>query len=291
MPIPPNRIAVIFDCDDTLAKDTTSWLLTKFGANPKEIYAEAAALVRDGWDPALAYLTIILKESKSKGRLQGFAKSKLTELANDSTDLFYPGTEDLFARLRAVVEENERYKDLGIQIKFYIISAGIEEFLCETPVGKAADMVWGSGFDYDGKGKPQAIRNAMSFTEKTRFLFCINKGVESQARNTPYIVNSSEPHRETRAVPFSNMIYVGDGPSDIPCMSVVAQYGGFAIGMLGDNVERTWEVGFGRRANVTIPPDYREESSGYPILREAVLRIAENIWKQWNYGITSFPKY
>lgn len=291
MPAPPNRVAVVFDCDYTLAEDTTSWLLTKLGMNSAEVYKEAANLIHSGWDPPLAYLNIILRESRDGGKLSNFTKFKLDELTSSCHGLFYPGTENLFERLKTAVQADQRFATIGIQANFYIITGGIEEFISRTPVGKTADAVWGSSFDYDTEGRPQAIKNAMSFTEKTRYLFCINKGVASQARSIPYIVNTDEPMRDARAVPFPNMIYVGDGPSDIPCMSVVTQYGGIAIGILHTGGERVWEVGYGRRANFTIPTDYRENEVGYRYLKSAVLEVAERIRKVWEFQIPTIPEY
>jgi len=279
---------MIFDCDDTLTKDTTAWLFEKCGVDYHEIYKESARLINDGWDPPLAYMSIILKKSEEGQELSNFRLNNIKEWACNPSDLFYPGTEDLFDRLRAAVISQESYKEIGITVNFYIISGGIEEFMKETAVGKSADAVWASSFEYNDQGKPIAIKNSISFTEKTRYLFCINKGVEPQARSSPYIVNSPEPEREKRVVPFRNMIYIGDGPSDIPCMSVVSQYGGTVIGILCEKVNRVWEVGFGRRANFTIPQDYREDQIGYKSLKSAVMKIAEKIRTRRDYEFPPF---
>jgi len=291
MATPPNRIALVFDCDDTLAQDTTVWLLRELGANPDEIFKEAGGMIRNGWDPPLAYLSIILRESRDTGKLTAFKRPKLAELAKNSKNIFYPGADNLFERLRSAVQTEKRYRDLGIQVSFYIITGGIEEFVRETQVGKTADEVWGSSFDYDEAGKPIAIKNAVSFTEKSRYLFCINKGVTSSARTTPYIVNCSEPEREHRAVPFSNMIYIGDGPSDIPCMSIVTQYKGKVIGILSKKTKRVWELGEGRRVDLMIPADYRDGELGYLNLRRVVLEVAESIHRKWEYLRPPTPEY
>ena len=290
MPL-PNRIAVIFDCDGTLAEDTTAWLLKKLGANPDEVYARAGEMISHAWDPPLAYLNLILEESRENGKLSQFTLSKLAELAEESGETFYPGTANLFDRLRLAVHAEKKYRDIGIQVNCYIITGGIEEFIRLTNVGKTADEVWGSSFEYDEKGKPLSIKNSISFTEKTRYIFCINKGFAGEARKQPYIVNVDQPARETRDVPFCNMIYVGDGPSDIPAMSVVTQYHGSVIGILGEKPRRTWEISYGRRANFTIHPDYREGSLDYRNLENVVLEIADGIRKKWEFHIPRAPKY
>ena len=291
MPSPPNQIAVIFDCDDTLAKDTTVWILEKLGANQSEIFRESNQLISKGWDPSLAWLNIILRESREGGSLEDFSITKLHELANDCNGLFFEGTEDLFDRLKASVDSDQRYEELRIQVNPYILTGGLEEFVIETPVGKKADVVWGSSFEYDDNGKPFAIKNSMTFTEKTRYLFCINKGVAKNARTIPYSVNAHEEDFENRNVPFRNMIYIGDGPSDIPCMSVITRFKGYVIGILGERLRQAWELGYGRRANVTIHPEYGEDERGYRFLETAVKKIADNIVKRWEFEQPSFPSY
>jgi hypothetical protein len=266
-------------------------LLEKCGVDQKEFFKEAGRLVGQGWDPPLAYLSEIIKNAQDGGQLSKFREAFLKELALSCEDLFFPGTEDLFDRLKKFIKDDAKFNEIGIQVSCYIISGGIEEFIRETPVGLKADGVWASSFDYDEKGRPVAIKNVMSFTEKTRYIFCINKGVEVLARSSPYMVNTDEPDRKKRAVPFSNMIYIGDGPSDIPCMSLITLFKGRAIGILGERAERAWELGFGRRSNITIPPDFREDKVGYTHLRKAVQQVAESIRIYWDGSIGSFPSY
>lgn len=287
----PTTIAVVFDCDDTLARDTTGWLLQQCGVEPKSFFKKAGTLVSNGWDPPLAYLNMILVQSRDGKELEKFRLPFLKSLSNACDGLFFPGTTDLFERLRSCVKQEKRYQEVGIQVKCYIISGGIEEFLSQTQVGKTADAVWASSFEYDEQGRPISIKNVMSFTEKTRYLFCINKGVASQARSMPYIVNTPQPDRGSRTVPFSNMIYVGDGPSDIPSMSLITHFDGHAIGILAERADKVWEVGYGRRSNFTIPTDFREDEIGYKNLKHAVVQVAEGIRRKWEASIGPFPSY
>jgi hypothetical protein len=119
----------------------------------------------------------------------------------------------------------------------------------------------------------------VSFTEKTRFVFNIEKGlVGEHFVNQPYAVNNPMGPDE-RPVPIRNMIYLGDGPSDIPCMSIIGKPGGgYVIGILSKDVAyKTWALGYGRRAHVTVPPDFRDSEYGWGQLHEAVMQIAEKI--------------
>lgn len=289
MSVVATKMAVVFDCDDTLAPDTTTWLLNEMGADPDAVYADAARLIKDdGWDPPLAYLNEILRRVTSDGELSDFTRDRIRELAQQVP--FYPGTQDLFERLQSAIVEEENLTEIGITVSCFIVSGGIEELLADTEVGKKADAVWGSSFAYGEDGRPTAVKNSVSFTEKTRYLFCVNKGLFGQARTEPYTVNCVVDHRP---VPFTNMIYVGDGPSDVPCMSLIERFGGTVIGMLHKepHIKRSWEIGFGRRAHLTIPPDFGEESYGYHALKYRVLELAKRIRRDWELSFSPAPKY
>ena len=83
---------------------------------------------------------------------------------------------------------------------------------------------------------------------------------------------------DERPVPFSNMVYLGDGPSDVPCMSLLQSKGGYVLGVLStSNPAKAWALGYGRRANVTIPPDFSRDGLAYEHLRETVWRKATEI--------------
>jgi hypothetical protein len=147
-----------------------------------------------------------------------------------------------------------------------------------SELGKSIRNLWGCNFDYDEEGKISAIKNVVSFTEKTRFLFAIEKGqIDPEFKNDPYAVNRPMNEAE-RPIPLRNMIYLGDGPSDIPCMSIVLRAKGNVIGILNKKEpHRAWALGYGRRASLTVPPDFRETEHGFIQLREAIIRMADRI--------------
>ena len=109
----------------------------------------------------------------------------------------------------------------------------------------------------------------------------VNKGkVGEEHLNQQYVVN--EPmNSEERPVPFANMVYIGDGPTDIPCMSLVTTMGGYVLGILGkDKPNKAWALGYGRRVNATVPADFVAGGYGYGHLREVVLNRAKMIRHQ-----------
>ena len=135
--------------------------------------------------------------------------------------------------------------------------------------------IWGCDFKYDSRGVIAFPKNVISFTDKTRFLFMIHKGkVGPDFQGQPYAVNATMTVDE-RPVPFENMVYIGDGPSDIPCMSLIHTYRGFVIGVVSErNLSKTWAVAYGRRANWTVEANFKEDGSAYKALRQTVIERA-----------------
>ena len=112
------------------------------------------------------------------------------------------------------------------------MSSGIETLLRATKLAALADDIFGCEFDYDDTGRAVAIKRAVTFTEKTKFIYAINKGIfGTELRRDPFMVNASVEEADRR-IPFKNMVYVGDGPSDIPCFSMIRHFGAEAIGVI-----------------------------------------------------------
>jgi hypothetical protein len=89
---------------------------------------------------------------------------------------------------------------------------------------------------------------------------------------------------QERPIPLKNVIYMGDGPSDIPCMSIVQRAKGYVIGILSkQEPNRSWALAYGRRAYITVPPDFRPGEHGFVQLRQAVMQIAERIKADLEY--------
>jgi hypothetical protein len=222
-------IAIVADCHDTLAPDTTAQLLKHFGIDPNSFYRrDAGKLVEQGFDPPLAYMNEMLRLARDGGPLASLTEAKIRELGAALS--FYPGVPDVFTKLEAEVQRD--YGEFGIRLEEYVISGGIADLIAASRLGGVLDGIWGCNFAYAENGRIAGIRNVVSFTEKTRFVFNIEKGlVGDHFRNQPYAVNNPMGPDE-RPVPMENMIYLGDGPSDIPCMSIIGRAGGYVIGIL-----------------------------------------------------------
>ncbi len=275
-----NTIAVVADCDGTLAPDTTNQLLQYFNLRPEEFWPnEVEPLVKAGWDEHLAYMQKLIELSAEGGPLQGLTKDTLIEIASGLE--FYPGVPDGLISLRDEIQGITKFRDIGIRVEFYVISAGIGDMLRASDLARGIHRIWACDFAYDTEGKLSGLKNVISFTDKTRFLYMVNKGkVSKEYLNRQYVVN--EPmDPEERPVPFENMVYIGDGPTDIPCMSLVQGSGGYALGILSrDKPHKAWALGFGRRVNATVPPEFAVGDYAYTHLREMIVHIAETICSQ-----------
>lgn len=273
-----NAIAIMCDCDGTLCPDTTYRLVSELGLDPGVFWAEVSDLVEDGWDPPLAYLGRLLRLSQ-EGAIESLTGDRLRDLAEGVR--FYPGALEFVDRLRQRLNDNVEFRDAGVVVDWYIVSSGIEEILKATPLGELATEVFACAFDYDAEGRATTVKRAVTFTEKTKFVFAINKGISGEElRRRPYRVNDAL-HPEERRVPFEHMIYIGDGPSDIPCFSMIKNSKGHAIGVMppeDTELRKPYELAQGQR--LTVGPytaDYREGSDLFKMLWRIVEGIADSI--------------
>ena len=291
--MPDSVIALLCDCDGTLCPDTTNLLVEELGLNPEEFWQrDVAGLVEDGWDPPLAYLSMLMRKSESSpgGRL---TRSKLE--TTGSKVQFYPGALDFVDRLRKQLGASPEYRESGVRIDWYIVSSGIEDVLRATALEGLAADIFGCAFEIDGDDNVVGIKRSVSFTEKTKFVYAINKGISGpELRRRPYRVNDAMP-MENRPVPFEHMVYIGDGPSDIPCFSMISKLKGKAIGVWppdDDLLKKSYELALGER--ITVGPygaDYRDGTDLFKMLSRIVQGIADLILEERAQQTRSAPSH
>ena len=269
-----NTIAIICDCDATLVSDTTEFLLKENKIDLKKFWNDLDVnFVQKGWDPPQAYLHEILRLMKS-GKIKQSTPQQMQKLAKKIKP--YNGVNFFIKELQKYVSNDSDCIKSGINIEGYIISAGIEDLVKGCSFAKQFKDIFAANYSIDSKtGKYDAIRSTVTFTEKTKFLYAINKGIDNKnLRKYPYLVNDSIKN-EQRRIPFENMIYIGDGPSDVPCFSAVRSNGGHCIGIMGtQNPKRTYELARGRRTNYGI---YSNNYSEYSDLRLMLKNIIDEI--------------
>ena len=212
-------MAIAYDFDGTLAPGNMQEynFVHDLNMDKGEFWQEANELAKKhDMDEVLAYMHLMLIKAKEKNipiREEAFMKygEKIT---------FFEGVESYFERINAYAASK------NMHLEHFIISSGLREFVKGTAIAKHFKTIFASGFEYDDNGVACWPALVVNYTNKTQYLFRINKGIYNSYDNT--LINKSMPEDE-RAVPFSNFIYIGDGETDVPAMKMVNLYGGTTI--------------------------------------------------------------
>src|SRR3989442_8192962 len=267
-----NTIAIICDCDGTLAPDTTAFLLESNQIDQKQFWNDVSRLVSQGWDPPLAYMNRTMELMKA-GEIEQNTNKKLDKLGSKIVP--YDGVPEFIPELMALIKKNNDFVKAGVNLEFYVISSGIEELIKGSVLSNHFNDIFGGRFAEDETGVITSIKSSVTFTEKTKFLYAINKGIKGdELRKKPYLVNDAIK-RVDRRIPFEYMIYLGDGPSDIPCFSALRDYGGNCIGIVGnDSAYKGYELARGKRT--TIGPysrNYKKDSDLRMMLETIINKV------------------
>ena len=266
-------IALLYDFDKTLCtQDMQNYaFIPSLGMTPAEFWAEANGFGRrNRIDGILAYMYIMLREAERK-KLP-FTREDLVEKGRQ-IELF-PGVESWFSRINAFGEAQ------GVRVEHYVISSGLREIIEGSSISHEFKEIYASEFYYDETGRPVWPKLAVNFTAKTQFVYRINKGVLDVSDDKT--LNDSMPD-DSKRIPFPNMIYMGDGLSDVPCMKMMRAYGGQAIAVYQDaNRTGVEELLAKKRVDFIFPADYREgralEETARNIIRK--MAIADRLWEE-----------
>ena len=213
------KIAIIYDFDGTLAPGNMQEydFLPSIGKKNGKFWQESTQMANDqDGDPILAYMYKMIKGAKSGDvslRRDAFRES-------GSKVTLFEGVTEWFSRINKYAQS----KDL--EVEHYINSSGIKEMIEGTSIAHEFKKIYACSFFYNVDGVAIWPSVVVNYTNKTQFLFKINKGIESVSDNI--LINEYTPEDE-RPIPFSRMIYLGDGHTDIPCMRLVKQMGGYSI--------------------------------------------------------------
>ncbi len=235
-----NIIAVIWDCDKTLIDGyMQDPLFKRFNIDSHAFWEEERAVLSATADkgirvnPDTYYLNYFIKCAHN-GTIPGLNNAMLREIGKEQR--FYSGIPEIFRQTKEMFSDDKSYSEYGIQVEHYIVSTGFAETIRGSELMPYVDGIWGCELldapDQDGRELLSEIVYTIDNTTKTRAIFEINKGI---GKIDGIDVNSKIP-KDLRRVQFENMIYIADGPSDIPAFSVVKQNGGatFAIYPKGD---------------------------------------------------------
>ncbi len=242
-------IAFLYDFDKTLCTtDMEDYaFIPSLGYTPAEFWGRANAF---GWqnrmDGLLAYMYTMIQECAAQNIKLDRA---FLNHCGESIQLF-PGVREWFARINAFGES------LGVQVEHYVISSGLREIIEGSGIAQEFREIYACEFYYNENGDACWPKLDVNFTNKTQFVYRINKGILDVSRDKE--LNDSMPD-DSKRVPFTNMIYMGDGLSDVPCMKMMRAYGGQAIAVYqASNRQGVEKLLADGRVDFIFPADYRE---------------------------------
>ena len=271
-------IALVYDFDGTLSpKPMQEYaFLPEIGVDPADFWAESNARAKkDSADPLITYMRLLYEKAKARGvninRRDLVAQGKRVE--------FYPGVETWFDAIAAYVKSHAQSH--GVHLRHYLISSGLTEIVEGTSIYKRFHNVFASEYWFEAYELPYPKR-VITDTGKTQYLFRINKGVEDLGES----INQHMPEGQ-RPIPFSNMIYFGDGDTDVPSMAVMRKNGGYAVAVHppGKGKAKCVDLFKAGRCDFFAPADYRENSDLFKrtcLLLDRMLadiRVQEEMWR------------
>ena len=262
-------IAICYDFDKTLTPDDmqAQGYIQSVGFDVPKFWQECSELAKaNEMDQNLAFMYKMLEESQGKLIL-----SRKTLQEYGSKVQLFPGVEEWFERIR------EYGKEKGVIVEHYIISSGLKEMIEGTSVAKAGafEKIYASCFYYDERGVARWPAQVVNYTNKTQFLFRIEKGVLDI--NDPGVNDYCNP--EDRRVPFRNFVYIGDSDTDVPCMRLVNAYGGHSIGVYNTQTKdksKVYKMMSENRIRYFAPADYQNGSELDLLVKCIIDRTATN---------------
>ena len=262
-------LAVCYDFDKTLTPDDmqAQGYIQSVGYNVAEFWKETDQLAHEhGMDSNLAYMYKMVREAEGNLIL-----NRQALMDYGAKVQLFPGVETWFRRLR------EFGKEQGVIVEHYIISSGLKEMIEGTVMAKNGDFerIYASSFYYNERGLAKWPAQAINYTNKTQFLFRIEKGTLDI--NDPAVNDYFPPDRIR--IPFRNMVYIGDSDTDIPCMKLVNSNGGHSIGVYNPetgNRGKVQKMMSDRRIRYYAPADYSEGSELEELLKKIIRRTAFN---------------
>ena len=256
-------VALIYDFDKTLSpKDMQEYtFLPGINVEPNEFWGACQRFTQENqMDGVLTYLYLMQRMAKGNMRL---TREALHELGKGVE--FFPGVEDWFGRIREIG------KSLDVDVEHYIISSGQTEIIEGSRIGHEFKAIFAASFYYDESGLPVWPCSAVNYTSKTQYLFRINKGILDVTNDRD--LNAFTPEYKRR-IPFSNMIYIADGLTDVPCMKMTKQRGGYSIAVHAPgDTDVSDDMLLQERADFAVEADYRAGAELEQVAGELFRRI------------------
>lgn len=262
-----NIIAIMYDFDKTLCtRDMQEYtFIPNLGIEADKFWGEANKLRENNkMDQVLSYMYLMFRKTVDNNR--SLKRNYLNKMG-ETIELF-PGVLEWFDRI------NEYGKSLGVEIEHYIISSGLKEIIEGSMIGDKFKCIYASEFFYNEDGNAMWPKLAVNYTNKTQFLMRINKGIldisDDNGLNDKMLEND-------RRISTSNMIYLGDGFTDVPCMKLTKENGGVSIAVYTDKNRNTAKKLLNDgRINYMIKADYNEGTEMDKIVKKTIESMVLN---------------
>jgi phosphoserine phosphatase len=260
-------VALIYDFDGTLSPGNMQefGFIQAIGKTPEEFWQNSDA-VSAGQEMShiLAYMKLMIDEAKSAG----ISLKRESFVSFGKSIKLFPGVKEWFSFI------NEYGRKQGVIVEHYINSSGLTEMIEGTEIAKEFKKIFASSFWYDQDNVAVWPAVAVDFTGKTQFLFKITKGILDISDKTR--VNESQKD-ETKLIPFNNMIYFGDGETDIPCMKIVKMFGGNSIAVYQparkEKFRTAQKLLRQERVNFICKADYSKESEIWTVVTSIIDKV------------------
>ncbi|HQO94703.1 MAG TPA: HAD family hydrolase [Sedimentibacter sp.] len=256
-------VAIMYDFDKTLSpKDMQEYgFISELGMKSEDFWEKSRLnMVNHNMDQILAYMLTMLQEAEGRMLL---TRNIFNEMGRNVK--LFEGLETWFDRINLYGEK------LGLDIEHYIISSGLKEIIQGTEIAHNFKEIYAAEYCYNENNIPIWPAMAVNYTSKTQFLFRINKGVLDVTEHKG--LNESTPDNKKR-IPFCNMIYIGDGLTDVPCMKLVKINGGHSIAVYHDDRCIADSLISQGRVDFVVSADYRENSEMENTVRTILNQIA-----------------
>ena len=241
-------VALMYDFDRTLGtKNMQGYsFIPSLGMTDGEFWDYTNELgLREHMDSVLAYMYAMVKIAQDKNI--ALKRESLVKMGENIE--FFKGVEGWFDRINRFGIEN------GVQIEHYVISSGMKEIIEGSSIKDCFKSIFACEFLYDENGAAVWPKTDVNYTNKTQFVYRINKGVLDVANDVD--LNRSMPD-DSKRVPFCNMIYIGDGLSDVPCMKMMKAYGGYSIAVYHKRDSKVEALLNRDRVDFIYPADYSD---------------------------------
>lgn len=272
MPQPQNIIGIVYDFDNTLSPHTMQedTILPYLGLQIEGFWERVNELVQQRfYESELAWMRLLLEEA-------AFRKLSNADLRNMGLTLtYFPGVPQVFEEISKVLKKTDS-QQYSVTIEHYVVTSGLREILEGSNIKPFMKAIFGSEFDEDQNRNLNFPKRAIGHTEKTQYLFRINKGYLDLHKDV-----NDRISEEDRRIPFENMIYIGDGPTDVPCFAIMSEYGGKSLAVYNpanpNSFDAAMQLHKAKRVGQIAEADYRSGSQLRRTLEYMIREIGQRI--------------